>query len=134
MHNEIISIIFSISIILAFLIFKLIFDISVVGNLNIEEKHIFPEQSILDHSYPNPFNSKIQITLSLLCSSTFELSIIDLKGAMVTTLHKGKKSKGMYQFAWDAKDGEGNHVVSGIYFILFKTERNTESQKIILLK
>ena len=48
--------------------------------------------------------------------------------------HKGKKSKGRHQFAWDGKDGKGNHVVSGIYFILFQTEHNTESQKIILLK
>ena len=112
----------------------LIFDISVDGNLDLKEKHIFPKQSILDHSYPNPFNAKIQITLSLLSFSTFELSIIDLKGAKVNTLHKGKKSKGMYQFAWDGRDGKGNHVVSGIYFVLFQTEYNTESQKIILLK
>ena len=112
----------------------LIFDISVDGNLDLKEKYIFPKQSMLDHSYPNPFNAKIQITLSLLSFSTFELSIIDLKGAKVNTLHKGKKSKGMYQFAWDGRDGKGNYVVSGIYFILFQTEYNTESQKIILLK
>ena len=89
---------------------------------------------MLDLTYPNPFNSKIQITLSLLSFSTFELSVIDLKGAKVHTLHKGKKSEGMYQFVWDGKDGLGNHVVSGIYFILIQTEQNTESQKIILLK
>ena len=112
----------------------LIFDISVDGNLDLKEKYIFPKQSMLVHSYPNPFNAKIQITLSLLSFSTFELSIIDLKGAKVNTLHKGKKSKGMYQFAWDGRDGKGNYVVSGIYFVLFQTEYKTESQKIILLK
>ena len=112
----------------------LIFDISVDGNLDLKEKYIFPKQSMLDHSYPNPFNAKIQITVSLLSFSTFELSIIDLKGTKVNTLHKGKKSKGMYQFAWDGRDGKGNYVVSGIYFVLFQTEYNTESQKIILLK
>jgi hypothetical protein len=112
----------------------LIFDISVDGNLDLKEKYIFPKQSMLDHSYPNPFNAKIQITLSLLSFSTFELSIIDLKGTKVNTLHKGKKSKGMYQFAWDGRDGKGNYVVSGIYFVLFQTKYNTESQKIILLK
>ena len=58
---------------------------------------------MLDHSYPNPFNDKIQITLSLLSFSNFELSIVDLKGAKVKTLQKGKKSKGMYQFAWDGR-------------------------------
>ena len=66
--------------------------------------------------------------------SNFELSIIDLKGAKVNTLYKGNKSKGMYQFVWNGKDGKGNHVVSGIYFFLFQTDNNTESQKIILLK
>ena len=112
----------------------LIFDISIDGNLDLKEKHIFPKQSMLDHSFPNPFNVKIQITLSLLSFSIFELSIIDLKGTKVNTLYKGKKSKGVYQFAWDGRDGKGNYVVSGIYFVLFQTESNTESQKIILLK
>ena len=112
----------------------LIFDISADGNLDLKRKNIFPEESMLDHSYPNPFNVKTSIEISLLSSSTFDLSIIDLKGAKIKTLHKGKKSKGMYQFAWDGRDGKGNYVVSGIYFILFQTEHNSQSQKIILLK
>ena len=89
---------------------------------------------MLPHIYPNPFNAKIQIILSLLSFSTLELSIIDLKGAKINTLFKGKKSKGMYQFAWDGKDVKGNQVVSGIYFVLLHSKHNTESQKIILLK
>ena len=112
----------------------LIFDISSDQNLVIEEKHIFPKKSMLHYSYPNPFNAKIQIILSLLNSSVFELSIIDLKGANIKTLHLGKKSKGMYRFKWDGRDEKGKYVVSGIYFILIRTEQIRESQKIILLK
>jgi len=112
----------------------LIFDISKDENLDIKEEHVFSKKSMLDHSYPNPFNAKIHIVLSLLTSSVFELSIIDLKGAKIRTLHKGKKSKGMYQFKWDGRDEIGNYVVSGIYFILIKTEQMRESQKIILIK
>ena len=112
----------------------LIFDISVDENLDIKGKHVSSKKLMLDHSYPNPFNAKIQIVISLLSSSIFELSIMDLRGVNIKTLHKGKKSKGIYQFKWDGKDEIGNHVVSGIYFILLKTEQRRESQKIILLK
>ena len=112
----------------------LVFDITVDGNLDLKEKHNFPKQPMLNQSYPNPFNVKIQITLSLLSSYTFELCIVDLKGARIKTLHKGKKSKGTYNFPWDGRDGKGNYVGSGVYFVLLQNEIISKSQKIILLK
>ena len=112
----------------------LIFDITVDGNLDLKEKHNFPKQPMLNQSYPNPFNVEIQITLSLLSSYTFELCIVDLKGARIKTLHKGKKSKGTYNFPWDGRDGKGNYVGSGVYFVLLQNEIIRKSQKIILLK
>ena len=96
----------------------MIFDISVDGNLDLKEKYIFPKQSMLDHSYPNPFNAKIQITLSLLSFSTFELSIIDLKGAKVNTLHKGKNQRACINLL-GMEEMERKLCCVGIYFVLF---------------
>ena len=112
----------------------LVFDISNNDNLDIVEDQIFPRKSLLDFSYPNPFNAEIQIKILLPNSTVFKLSIIDLKGAKVTTLFSGKKSKGVHHLKWGGRDQRGYFVGSGVYFILIETHKRNETQKIILLK
>ena len=41
---------------------------------------------------------------------------------------------GQHEIEWDATDGDGNSVSTGIYFVRLLTEKYVKSQKIILLR
>ena len=112
----------------------LVFDISNSHNVGIQENEIIPKELILYPIYPNPFNFSSQIRFYLKYSTKIKLSIYDLKGLRVKTIFSGKKSNGFHTLNWYGRDNYGYSVGSGIYFILIKSEKQYETQKVMLLK
>jgi flagellar hook assembly protein FlgD len=55
-------------------------------------------------------------------------------GQKVRTLVDENKMPGEYQVVWDGKDDKGNEVSSGIYFYRLKTEKFSETKKMLLLR
>ena len=123
--------------------FKLITDKSIryrgaqIDKINIynsyslfaDDKTFQPKFFIINQSYPNPFNSIINIELSLLMPSITNIDIYNVLGKKVYTIVNSYQNVGSHKFIWDASS-----FASGIYFINTNINGFTNMQKIVLLK
>ena len=102
--------------------------------LELKEKNL-PDEFVLNHPYPNPFNPVVNITFSLPNSEKILIEIFDLKGKLVKTVTKKIFKPGNYSLNWDAKDNFGTSVSSGVYLLKFEGDNNYQKRhKIIYLK
>jgi flagellar hook assembly protein FlgD len=89
----------------------------------------------LEQNYPNPFNPETKINFSLTKDSNeVELSIYNLKGQKVITLHKGEAIKGSYSISWDGKDENHKSAASGIYYYKLTAGKVSNIKKMILMR
>ena len=95
----------------------------------IESRETSPPTNIYIDSYPNPFNGRTIITYNGLEGGDIE--IYNLAGQLVRTITvPGKEGR----IAWDATDGAGRQVSSGIYFLRARTALGYTSKKVIYLR
>lgn len=83
----------------------------------------------LFQNYPNPFNPETRISYFLPKTSTVTLEIFDIQGKLVETLKTGITSAGEHTANWRA-----NSASAGIYFAKLRTENQSQTIKLILLK
>lgn len=88
-----------------------------------------PENTILAYNYPNPFNPKTNIVVKLDRSSPVDITIYDITGRHVVTLHNGVLSDGNHDFIFDASG-----LSSGIYIVQLNTKYATQTLKVLLLR
>jgi len=81
-------------------------------------------------SYPNPFNSTTKITFG--DNQGGEIEIYDISGRLIKSLPVDDKREG--SVTWDAKDGLGQPLASGIYIAKSKTSRGVCTAKLVHLK
>ena len=62
------------------------------------------------------------------------ISIFDILGREVNNLHQGVLVKGNHGFSWNGKNSKGKSLSSGTYFVLVKTKKHSEIQKLLMLK
>jgi flagellar hook assembly protein FlgD len=84
--------------------------------------------------YPNPFNSTITITYSLISSSFVEIEIYIILGQRIKTLLKAHRAIGKYEIKWDGTTNLGVMSNSGIYFCKIKTGKQQRIQRMLLMK
>ena len=89
-----------------------------------------PEEFTLESVYPNPFNPSTTIDFGISVSSDVNISIYNIQGQRVETLHNGFMDAGYYSESWNAS----SHP-SGIYVVRMSTSTGFNStQKIVLIK
>ena len=88
----------------------------------------------LAQNHPNPFNPTTTIEYSISEDCRVDLSVFNVKGQLVRTLENGFKRRHNYTVAWDGKSGDGQPVASGTYFCRLKTDRFTETRKLVVLR
>jgi hypothetical protein len=93
-----------------------------------------PSGLILGQNFPNPFNLETGISFSLTRSSNVSLKIYNILGEEVRTLADGQYSPGGYALSWDARDGRGAIVPSGVYFYRLTADGQVATRKMSLLK
>ena len=93
------------------------------------DKNIIPNKLQILNSYPNPFNPQVTIEYQLSYYSDLEIEIYNARGQIVNNEIILNNSPGYYSYTWDAINQS-----SGIYIILFKSDSNTISHKVMLLK
>ena len=84
-------------------------------------KQLLPKHTALLQNYPNPFNPETWLPYQLAQDANVTISIYNIKGQLVRTLHLGNRSAGVYvqkdkAAYWDGRDNEGERVASGVYF------------------
>ena len=89
---------------------------------------------VLNGNYPNPFNPTTTISFSLPTEQDIELIVYNIKGQKVKTLYSGFADIGEHTITWSGKDSNDKQVSSGLYFYKLKTNNNTLTRKMIMIK
>lgn len=79
--------------------------------------------------FPNPFNAKAMISLTIPTTSDVIVDITDIAGKSVSSLRLGALTPGEYSIPID-----GNNLPSGVYFLRLNAGNYSQTQKIILMK
>ena len=93
-----------------------------------------PSDFILQPNYPNPFNASTTFTYRLEIPAAIELAIYNLQGQKVSELINKWQTPGDYTYQWHAINDKGQELPSGLYMVRLTSERQSISQKIILIK
>jgi hypothetical protein len=80
-------------------------------------------------TYPNPFNGSTSIEYEVISTIDVDIAIYNIQGVKVEGWSYRKQAPGIYSQSWSA-----GGMPSGIYFILFNADGNTEKEKVILIK
>ena len=83
----------------------------------------------LSQNYPNPFNPNTSISFTLNNSSSVQLSVYDVKGAMVANLVNGQIAEGTHSVDFNASD-----LTTGVYYYTISVNNVASTKKMMLLK
>jgi hypothetical protein len=94
-----------------------------------------PKDFALENNFPNPFNPTTVIFVDIPFETKVKLTIYDILGREVTTLHDGLIEPGRHWFTWDGKAESGYKVSSGVYLCRLSTITGaSQVRKLILAK
>ncbi len=100
---------------------------------SVKEQDNADDNKIFLKSYPNPFNSSIQIIYQLPKEEYVTMSIYDSIGRKIKDIASGHKFKGKQEIYFDANFG-GGELASGVYYIHLQAGEMTKTIKILLAK
>ncbi|MCU0643864.1 MAG: T9SS type A sorting domain-containing protein [bacterium] len=83
---------------------------------------------------PNPFNPSTKIYFQNTMAGIGQIQVFDMLGREVWQFSPGYLSPGTHEIFWDGKDNNGTELASGVYFVKFICENETNLKKIIKLK
>jgi hypothetical protein len=83
---------------------------------------------------PNPFNASTRIDFDLPAKSQMSITVFNLLGQKVKTVLSGSLESGRHSVYWDGTDHDGTTVASGVYIYQVRTEHDSATRKMILLK
>ena len=94
-----------------------------------------PNNFMLFHSYPNPFNSTTTIKYNISKASILQLKIYDINGRLVKTLiNSGTQAAGLHQTKWNGRGMFNELVGSGNYFCRLIAPDFTKTINLLFLK
>ena len=88
----------------------------------------------LGPNVPNPFNPSTQIAYRLSSPGPVRLVIYNVLGQPVRTLVDRVQAAGSYQVRWDARDGQGVSLSSGVYIARLSYPGGVETRRLLYLK
>ncbi len=82
---------------------------------------------------PNPFNVSAEIRFNT-PSGNAEVSIVDVMGKSIRTLHTGHMEEGTHSLIWNGRSDNGEESTSGIYFVRIASEKGIAVERLLLAK
>jgi hypothetical protein len=96
---------------------------------------LLPARFQLYSAFPNPFRNGTTIRYDIPRTSDVELRIYDVAGRLVRTLTRTPATPpGRYRTVWDARNGSGRFVASGVYFYRLDAGDFRDVRKIVLIR
>lgn len=92
------------------------------------------QQVTLSQNYPNPFRLNTAIEFTAPKDGKVTLEVYDLSGRLVRTLIDDHRLRGTFAVHWDGRDETGRRVASGVYFCRLRTDRLSQSRRMVLLR
>lgn len=103
--------------------------------INVEEEEDgFPTKFALRQNYPNPFNPTTTIAFDIPKRSHVAITVWNLLGEKVRTLHSGHTEQGRYTIQFNGRDDWGTPLATGIYLYRMMSEDYTATKKMLLMK
>ncbi len=88
--------------------------------------------SVLVQNQPNPFTSATSITVNVPSNGNYSLTVFDLMGNAVKSLHNGELSTGIHSFDWNGLNNAGEKVAKGMYIYRLTGNGVSESMKMVI--
>jgi len=88
----------------------------------------------LGANYPNPFNPKTTIPVTMMESGQVLVEVLSTDGRRVAVLHDGYLGSGSHDFSWNGTDQSGRRMASGVYMSKVTGSRGSMSQRMVLMK
>ena len=88
-----------------------------------------PDEFVLMHNYPNPFNPSTTIEFAVAEKSNVMLTVFNSIGEKVSVLINEQREPGAYKIDFSAKE-----LTSGIYYYRLETDNFVQTRKMILLR
>ncbi len=111
----------------------------VVANdaVSVAQNEQAPLDFALEQNYPNPFSlaraaAATQIRFALPQPARISVRIYNALGQSVRTLFDGAKSAGVHQLLWDGRNGRGQRVTAGLYWLRLESEVFVATKKIVV--
>jgi len=93
-----------------------------------------PLASALVDVRPNPFNPRTTVTFDLAVAGRAQLSVYDLRGALVRRLVDVELPAGRHTAVWDGCDQTGQSVASGVYLARFEADAVRDMKRMVLVR
>ena len=100
----------------------------------VSDESLIPKQFALHNNYPNPFNPTTQIAVDLPEAAATEITVWNIIGQKVATLHSGDLNAGHHIVNFDGQDDNGQQLTSGMYLYRVTAGKNNAIKKMTLLK
>jgi hypothetical protein len=88
----------------------------------------------LDQAHPNPSSQEGDIRFTLAHSGQASLTIHDVNGRLLRTLLSGVQDAGSHAVTWDGRNGRGEELPSGTYFVRLTAGDRSEARKVVRLR
>jgi len=92
-----------------------------------------PTMTVLPNPYMGSFSMRFIINNRGANDEKFSLSIYDVKGKLIRTIHDNIES-GAYALLWDGRDSRGGAVPPSVYTAVARFGRNKMVKKIVVIK
>jgi hypothetical protein len=80
---------------------------------------------------PNPSRGAATLSFGLPRDGEVDLSIVDVQGRQVRTVHEGTLAAGVHRLTWDGRSSVGQMSAPGIYFAVLRFEDRTLTKRVI---
>ncbi|RMH70509.1 MAG: T9SS C-terminal target domain-containing protein [Gemmatimonadetes bacterium] len=113
------------------------FDLRREGTVGVAEELMpvaVPATLVLEQNIPNPFNPMTAIRFSIPSDQYINLSIYDVNGRLIQTLHDGWLQAGNYRHMWNGTNQHGVAVSSGTYLYRLHSNTETITRQMVLLR
>jgi flagellar hook assembly protein FlgD len=87
----------------------------------------------LARPWPNPARDGVTLRFALPQAARARLTIHDAQGRLVRVLADGDQPAGEQSLAWDRRDGRGERVGAGLYFLRLETGGRVLTERFVAL-
>ncbi|MCX7785668.1 MAG: T9SS type A sorting domain-containing protein [candidate division WOR-3 bacterium] len=85
-------------------------------------------------SYPNPFSNRIMINYFIPYTTFATISVYDVTGRKIHTLHQGSTKPGWHTLSWNGVNNNGKKITTGIYFVKLTALGQSLCKKITFIR
>jgi hypothetical protein len=89
---------------------------------------------LLSFPYPNPTAGTVFFSLKTASAAESNISVHNIKGQLIKTLHQGILEKGAHSFSWDGRNSAGKPVANGIYLLRVSIGKEFVSKRITVIR